>query len=68
MINNFNAWNEKKKILAADERLAEFHERQVWWCSIGINIGSEQHSQSEDFSRPILVIKKFTRDIFWGVP
>lgn len=68
MIKNFNAWNEKKKKLDIGERLAEFHEREVWWCSIGINIGSEQHSQTKDFSRPVLVIRKFTRDIFWGIP
>ena len=23
---------------------------------------------TEDFSRPLLVVKKFTRDIFWGIP
>ena len=23
---------------------------------------------TKDFSRPVLVVRKFTRDIFWGVP
>jgi len=68
MDKNFDDWNSKKKKLDISERLAEFHEREIWWCSIGINVGSEQHSQSTDFSRPVLVVKKFTRDMFWGIP
>lgn len=65
---NFDKWNEIKKKLDVSERSVEFNEREIWWCSIGINVGSEQHSQTEDFSRPVLVIRKFTRDIFWGIP
>lgn len=68
MDKNFDGWNEKKKYIDKSKSLADFHEREIWWCSIGINIGSEQHSQTNDFSRPVLVIKKFTRDVFWGVP
>lgn len=68
IIKNFDGWNEAKKKLDVSERSPEFHEREVWWCSIGVNVGSEQHSQTEDFSRPVLVIRKFTRDMFWGVP
>lgn len=67
-VKDFNGWNEAKKRIDASERSVEFHEREIWWCSIGVNVGSEQHSQTEDFSRPVLVIRKFTRDIFWGIP
>lgn len=67
-IKNFDEWNNVKKKIDGSKRSAEFHEREIWWCSIGINIGSEQYSQTENFSRPVLVIRKFTRDIFWGVP
>ena len=68
MDKNFDGWNERKKSIDKSDSLADFHEREIWWCSIGINVGSEQHSQTSDFSRPILVIKKFTRDVFWGIP
>lgn len=68
MEKNFDEWNKTKKKLDVSESLAEFHEREIWWCSIGINVGSEQHSQTTDFSRPVLVVRKFTRDIFWGIP
>ena len=67
MDKNFDGWNERK-IHRQIQLITDFHEREIWWCSIGINVGSEQHSQTNDFSRPILVVKKFTRDVFWGIP
>ena len=68
MKKDFDNWNKQKKLLDEDRRFVQFHEREVWWCSIGVNVGSEQHSQSHDFSRPILVVRRFTQDMFWGIP
>ena len=68
MKKDFDKWNKNKKELDESNQSVDFHEREIWWCSIGINIGSEQHSQTNDFSRPVLVVRKFTRDIFWGIP
>src|SRR3989344_2862616 len=67
-MKDFDRWNPKKKGIDPADRLVDFHEREIWWCSIGVNIGSEQHSQTEDFSRPVIVVKKFTRSVFWGIP
>ena len=55
-------------MLDASISFADFHEREIWWCSIGVNVGSEQHSQTDDFSRPVIIIRRFTRDIFLGIP
>ncbi|MEK7610307.1 MAG: type II toxin-antitoxin system PemK/MazF family toxin [Patescibacteria group bacterium] len=68
MEKKFDEWNERKKSINYSDSLADCHEREIWWCSIGVNVGSEQHSMTEDFSRPVLVVRKFTRDIFWGIP
>ncbi|MES2314937.1 MAG: type II toxin-antitoxin system PemK/MazF family toxin [Patescibacteria group bacterium] len=68
MPKDFDTWNEYKKIINNERRPVNFHEREIWWCKIGVNIGSEQDSYSGDFSRPILVLKKFTQTIFLGVP
>lgn len=66
---DFDRWNGKKKMLdAAGINGPHCHEREIWWCSIGVNVGSEQHSQTSDFSRPVVVVRRFTEDIFWGVP
>jgi len=43
-------------------------ERQVWYCAIGVNIGSEQDGKGNDFSRPVVIFKVFNRDIFLGIP
>ncbi len=70
MEKNFDAWNEKKKYLHGTEHSDDFfyHEREVWWCSIGVNVGVESDGKNEYFERPILVIKKFNKEMFWGIP
>jgi mRNA interferase MazF len=45
-----------------------FQEREVWWCNIGVNIGDEEDGKSEFFSRPVLIIHKFNKKVFWGIP
>jgi mRNA interferase MazF len=41
---------------------------EVWMCSLGNNLGREQNGGPRDFSRPVLVAKKFNNEIFWVVP
>ena len=36
---DFDRWNEQKKKLHDGEREVLFHEREIWWCSLGVNIG-----------------------------
>jgi mRNA interferase MazF len=64
----FQRWNDFKQVVDRNDRQFTFHEREIWWCSIGVNVGREQQSQTGDFSRPVLIIKRFTPDIFWGIP
>lgn len=67
MEKDFDSWNKKKKTL--NNRGSFFyHEREVWWCSLGINIGFEQDGKGEDFSRPVLVIKGFSRNVLLCIP
>jgi len=67
MQKDFDTWNIKKKILHKDVAYPFFHEREVWWCFLGANIGFEQDGSSE-FVRPILVFKKFNNKVFWALP
>lgn len=66
---DFDGWNGEKKKLedTALDRLV-FHEREIWWCSIGINLGDEQDGKNELFERPILVLRKFNSKICWALP
>ncbi len=35
---------------------------------MGSNIGDEENGKGVVHSRPILVVKKFNKNIFWGIP
>ncbi|MDE1974927.1 MAG: type II toxin-antitoxin system PemK/MazF family toxin [Patescibacteria group bacterium] len=65
---DFDRWNAYKKALDGKSQAVNFHEREIWWCAVGVNIGSEQDSYADDFGRPVIVLKKFTDKVFWGVP
>lgn len=66
----FDEWNEYKKTVQKSETAFTFfyHPREIWWCALGINIGVETDGKREHFERPILIMKKFNKDMFWGVP
>src|SRR5665213_794991 len=43
-------------------------EREIWWASIGENVGSEINGKSALFSRPVLILKKLTHGFYFVVP
>lgn len=67
---NFDLWNEKKKRVDCGPHVENiyFNEREIWWCSVGVNVGVEVDGKNHDFERPVLVIKKFNKMMFWGIP
>ena len=66
----FNSWNTKKQEIHFSERTKDiyFKEGQIWWCSVGLNIGSESMGKGENFRRPILIIKKLSSDLCVALP
>lgn len=66
----FDEWNVHKKIIQRFEHDEDFyfHEREIWWCSLGTNIGIETDGKHEQFERPVLVLKKFYKDMLWVLP
>ncbi len=69
-MKDFNRWNElKKKIDANDNILGNFpKEGEIWMSDIGLNVGYEQNGSEDNFSRPMLIIKKFNNHMFWAIP
>lgn len=66
-MKKFDEWNKVKK---ETENIAEevyFKERDIFWTRIGENVGFEQNGKGNEFQRPILVVKKYTNDMFLGV-
>ena len=70
MEKDFESWNKlKSEIDLIDTGQAPFcWPKELWICSIGVNVGSEQNGTGLKFSRPVLVLKVFNRETFWGIP
>jgi mRNA interferase MazF len=66
----FDAWNEEKKRIDSESLSYNFfyHPREVWWCAVGLNVGVETDGKHRNFERPILVFRKFNKEMFWGIP
>jgi len=64
----FIEWTKLKIRIHFSTRIIYFREREVWWASLGINIGFEQDGKNKNFTRPILVFKKFNQDLLWALP
>jgi mRNA interferase MazF len=58
----------KQKLDAHDYNPPLVSESDLWWCAIGENVGIETSGKGRNFTRPIIVIKKFGRLAFFGIP
>jgi mRNA interferase MazF len=70
MEKDFDTWNEEKKLLDSTEPVAEVVPKEgwVWMCTLGVNIGFEQDGTGIDFTRPVLIVKKFNNQMYWVMP
>jgi len=68
MNKDFDGWKNKKAHLNSKSQVKKFNEREIWWCSIGHNIGFEQDGKGGDYARPVLIIRKFNKQLFFGIP
>lgn len=68
MNKNFEDWHKLKKYLDEEHNAPTFRQREIWWCSIGLNIGHEENGKGEDYSRPVLILRKYNNHLFFGVP
>jgi mRNA-degrading endonuclease toxin of MazEF toxin-antitoxin module len=57
MGKDFDAWNSKKKDIEK-KRPGFYAVRKLWWCELGLNVGTEQDG-GENFLRPVLVLRGF---------
>jgi len=67
-IKNFDVWNSIKKEINTKNQKIFFHEREIWFCKLGQNVGFEQNGKGKYFLRPVLILKKFNKYIFVGLP
>ena len=64
----FDEWIKVKSDLHFAGVYRNIKEGDVWWCSIGENVGVEINGKQEFFLRPVLVMKKLSKFGFMGVP
>lgn len=69
ILERFSAWClQKVEIHTSPHEPPLFKQGEVWWCSIGMNVGDELFGKGERFCRPVLVLKKFSCSTFLGLP
>lgn len=68
MDKDFDGWNNRKKKTHSENVWRAFYEREVWWMYAGVNIGVEIDGKHELFSRPVIVVRKFNKDMAIVVP
>ncbi len=59
-VKDFDGWNSSKKLVDISDRQVFGYPREVWWCSLGVNIGAEVDGKNEeDFERIKNAFKDF---------
>lgn len=68
MYKDFDGWNKKKQYIETNHRLVYAYPREVWWCSLGINVGAEIDGKNEHFERPVIVMKVYNKETMVILP
>ncbi len=67
-MKDFDLWNKKKVKIDEIKNRPFFHEREIWFCHLGLNVGFEQDGSDDEFLRPVVIIRKFNSSVFLAVP
>ena len=64
----FDKWNGIKKKTHQEENRVGFKEREIFWVRLGQNVGAEEFGKGHEFQRPVLIVRKLTHRVFFGIP
>lgn len=67
MQKDFDGWNEEKK-KTNEERSRLYTVREIWWCRLGVNVGTEQDGKGDGYARPCVILRGFGPDACLIVP
>ena len=66
-MKDFDHWNEiKKKTDTEEPRL--YTVREIWWCRLGVNVGTEQDGKGDWHVRPCVILRGFGENACLVVP
>ena len=58
-MKDFNEWNKQKIKTQREEQNRWCQPRDIWWCSLGVNVGYEQDGKGTSFLRPVVILRSF---------
>ena len=67
-LEEFDDWNIVKKRAQITNNDVGFKERDIYWLRLGKNIGSEEYGKGNEYQRPVVIVKKLTNELFFGIP
>ena len=65
---DFNGWMKIKEDVHRRGVKPTIENGEIWWSSIGENVGTEICGKGKTFSRPVIVFKKLDKYSFWAIP
>lgn len=69
IIKRFLEWmGLKERLHNQEHRPPLFKEGEIWWCYLGENIGTEVNGKGTQFTRPVLIFRKYDRFSFFAIP
>ena len=67
MKDKFDNWNKLKQVI--ENKIAvPFKQGEIYFMSVGQNIGYEVYGKKELYLRPVLIYKKLSKQTFVGIP
>lgn len=68
-LKRFFEWIHLKERLDSKISAAPFvSEGEVWWASLGENVGFEINGKSKTFTRPVLIFRKLSSQFYFVIP
>lgn len=65
---DFDGWIVIKKRVHEKRMRHNFKRGEIWWSSVGENVGSEICGKGKTFSRPVIIFRKLDRYSFLAIP
>ena len=65
---DFDGWIIVKKDIHKMRIIHNIKRGEIWWSSVGENVGTEICGKGKTFSRPVIVFRKLDRYSFWAIP
>lgn len=58
----------KGRLHAIEHKPPLVSQGDIWWASLGENVGSEVNGKSKLFSRPVIILKKLSHGFYFVIP